>query len=76
MYFSKVKLYDSIFYLLSMWFWLINETIDFISGMPAPQFGDEYSWVRGSQLVQGSRFKVQAVSVFRFDLCKMFSRTP
>jgi hypothetical protein len=25
-----------------------------VSGMPAPQFGDESSWVRGSELVQGS----------------------
>jgi hypothetical protein len=27
---------------------------ELVSGMPAPQFGGESSWVRGSELVQGS----------------------
>jgi hypothetical protein len=39
------------------------------TGMPAPQFGDESSCVRGSE-------EVQEVPVFPFDLCKMFSHTP
>jgi hypothetical protein len=42
-----------------------------VSGMPAPQLGDESSWVRGSELVQGS-----SSSVFRPDWCKIISRTP
>jgi hypothetical protein len=36
-----------------MWFWPVNEMIELVSGMPAPQFGDESSWVRGSELLQG-----------------------
>jgi hypothetical protein len=40
-----------------MWFRPVNEATELVSGMPAPQFGDEdQSW-----------FKVQAVPVFRFD---------
>jgi hypothetical protein len=27
-------------YQLLMWFWLFNETIELVSGMPVPQFGD------------------------------------
>jgi hypothetical protein len=38
-----------------MWFWPVNEMTELVSGMPAAQFGDESSWVRGSELVQGSR---------------------
>jgi hypothetical protein len=34
--------------------WGVNEMIELASGIPAPQFGDESSWVRGSELVQGS----------------------
>jgi hypothetical protein len=34
---------------------------ELVSGMPAPQFGDE----------DQSRFKVQAVPVFLFDWCEM-----
>jgi hypothetical protein len=37
-----------------MWFWPVSEMIELVSGMPAPQFGDESSWVGGSELVQGS----------------------
>jgi hypothetical protein len=37
-----------------MWFWPVNEIIDLVSGMPAPQFGDESSWVQESELVKGS----------------------
>jgi hypothetical protein len=40
-YFSKPKLYDSVFYQLLMWFSPVNEMIELISGMPAPQFGYE-----------------------------------
>jgi hypothetical protein len=41
-----------------MWFWPVDERIELVSGMPAPQFGDEdQSW-----------FKVPAEPVFRFDL--------
>jgi hypothetical protein len=43
-----------------MCFWPFNEMIELVFGMPASQFRDESSWVRGSELVQ-------AVSVFRFD---------
>jgi hypothetical protein len=28
-----------------MWFWPVNEMTELVSGMPAPQFGDESSWV-------------------------------
>jgi hypothetical protein len=37
-----------------MWFWAVNEMIELVSGMPVPQFGDESSWVQGSELVLGS----------------------
>jgi hypothetical protein len=37
-----------------MWFCPVNEMIELVSGIPAPQFGGEFSWVRGSELVQGS----------------------
>jgi hypothetical protein len=43
-----------------------------VSGMPAPQFGDEPSCECEDQ----SWFKVEAVPVFRFDWWKMFSHTP
>jgi hypothetical protein len=50
-----------------MWFWLVNEMIKFVSGMSAPQFGDESSWVLGSHLVQGpSGFCVS--SLLRHDV--------
>jgi hypothetical protein len=42
------------FYQLLMLFWPVNEMTELVSGMPEPQFGDEYSWVRGSELVHGS----------------------
>jgi hypothetical protein len=38
---------------LLMWFSPINETTELVSGMPAPQLGDESLPVRGSELVQG-----------------------
>jgi hypothetical protein len=28
---------------LLMWFWPVNEMIELVSGMPAPQFGEESS---------------------------------
>jgi hypothetical protein len=37
-----------------MWFWPVNEMIELVSGMPAPQLGDETLGMRGSMLVQGS----------------------
>jgi hypothetical protein len=37
-----------------MWACPVNETTELVSGMAAPQFEDESSWVRGSELVQGS----------------------
>jgi hypothetical protein len=51
-------------------FWRVNEVTELVSGMPAPQFGDESSWVRGSDVVQGS--SGSCVSFW----CKMFSRNP
>jgi hypothetical protein len=36
--------------------------IELVSGMPTPQFGEEFR-----QCEDQSRFKVQAVLVFRFD---------
>jgi hypothetical protein len=53
-----------------MRFWPVNEINELVSGMPAPQFGDE-----SSEGEDQSWFKVQAVPVFRFDRYKMFSRT-
>jgi hypothetical protein len=46
-----------------MWFWPVNETTELVSGMPAPQFGDESSRVRGSGMVQGSRGSVRSFGV-------------
>jgi hypothetical protein len=54
-----------------MWFWPVNEMTELVSSMPTPQLGanlrecEDQNW-----------FKSQAVPMFRFDLCKMFSRTP
>jgi hypothetical protein len=48
-----------------MWFLAVNEMIELLSDMSAPHFGDEYTWMRESELVP----------VFRFDLCEMFPRT-
>jgi hypothetical protein len=38
-----------------MWFWLASEMIELVSGMPAPQFGDESSL--SARISTGSRFK-------------------
>jgi hypothetical protein len=54
-----------------MWLWPVNEMIEFVSGMPAPQFGDEFC-----ECEDQSWFKVQAVPVFHLYWCKMFPRTP
>jgi hypothetical protein len=32
----------------------VNEKTELVSGIIAPHFGDESSWVRGSELIQGS----------------------
>jgi hypothetical protein len=42
-YFSKAKLYDLIFYQLLKLFWPVSEIIELVSGMLAPQCGDESS---------------------------------
>jgi hypothetical protein len=52
-----------------MWFWPVNGMIELVSGMPAPQYGDE------SSCEDQSRFKVQAVPMFRFDWRKILSLT-
>jgi hypothetical protein len=44
-----------------------------VSGMPAPQFWDESSWVRGSDLVQGPSGSFR---FFPLDWCKLFSCAP
>jgi hypothetical protein len=46
-----------------MWFWPVNEMIELVSGMPASQFRDESSWVRGSELVQVSSGSVRCLCV-------------
>jgi hypothetical protein len=46
-----------------MWFWPVNEMIELVSGMPAPQFGDESSLSEGSELVQGSSGSVGCLRV-------------
>jgi hypothetical protein len=56
------------FSLILLWQWPVNEMIESISGMPVLQYGDESSRVLGPELVQD-------VPVFRFDWCKVFSRT-
>jgi hypothetical protein len=38
-----------------MWFWPVNEMIELLSGMPAPQFGEESSL--SARFRAGSRFK-------------------
>jgi hypothetical protein len=63
--------------MLLMWVWPVKEMTELVSGMPAPKFYDESSWVRGLELVQGSsgsffRFDIRCVRVFP----KMCSRTP
>jgi hypothetical protein len=55
---------------LLMWFCPVDGMTELVSGMPAPQFGEESSRVRGSEL------KVQAVPVFRFDDVKCFPLRP
>jgi hypothetical protein len=57
-----------------MCFWLVIDIIEIGSDMPAPQFGEESSRVRGSELVQ-------TVSVFCLDVkrrapTKTYPRTP
>jgi hypothetical protein len=37
-----------------MRFWPVNEMTELVSGLLTPPFGDEFSSVRGSKLVQGS----------------------
>jgi hypothetical protein len=46
-----------------MWFWFVNEIIEFVSGIPAPQFGDESSLVQALELVQGSSGSVRCFRV-------------
>jgi hypothetical protein len=48
---------------LLLWLWPVNEMIELVSGLPAPEFEDESFWLQGSELVQGSddserRFRV------------------
>jgi hypothetical protein len=38
-----------------MWFWPVNEMTELVSGMPAPQFGDESS--ECEKIRAGSKFK-------------------
>jgi hypothetical protein len=54
-----------------MYFWPVNEMIELVSGMPAPQFRDESPWA-----LDQSWFNVQTIIVLRFFSCKMFSFTP
>jgi hypothetical protein len=53
-----------------MWFRPVNETIELVTGMSAPQFRDEFR-----ECEDQSWIKVQAVPVFRSEWCKMFSHT-
>jgi hypothetical protein len=57
------------FYQLLIWFWPVNEMIELVCGMPAPQFGDE-SFVR-SKIRAGSSFKqfLCFVLLFLFYYC-------
>jgi hypothetical protein len=50
-----------------MWFWPVNEMIELVSGKSGKNLHEyeDQSW-----------FEDQAVSVFRFDWCKIFSYTP
>lgn len=41
-----------------MWFWSANEIIELVPGIPVPQFRDESSWIRGSELVRSSSVSV------------------
>jgi hypothetical protein len=78
MYFSKAKLCDYTFYHLLMWFWHVHEMAELVSGIPAPHFGDESSWMRESA---GSRFRrflclvLIDIRCFRIQP-KISSRTP
>jgi hypothetical protein len=45
-----------------MRFWPVNEMTELVSGTPAPQFGDESSRVRGSELVQAVEHLTRIVS--------------
>jgi hypothetical protein len=51
---------------LLMLFWPSNEMNEIVSGMPARQFGDEYSRVRGSELIQGSSMGFVLIDVRSF----------
>jgi hypothetical protein len=48
----------------------MNDMIELASGIPAPQF-----WDNLRECEEQNWFKVQAVPVFRFELCKIFLRT-
>jgi hypothetical protein len=45
-----------------MRFWPVNEIIELVSGMPAPQFRDDLC-----ECEDQSRFKVQEVAMFHFN---------
>jgi hypothetical protein len=62
-----------------MWFWPVNVMTELVSGMPAPQFGDESSLsvkIRvGSRFKRFLRFVLIGVRCFRVPP-KMSSCTP
>jgi hypothetical protein len=58
------------FYQLLMWFGPVNEMIELVSGMQHHNSGMNHR-----EYEDQSWFKVQVVPVFRFDRCKMSSRT-
>jgi hypothetical protein len=67
-YFPKARLYYLICSILRMWFWPVSVMLESASGTSAPQFGDESSWVPGSELFQGSNvssFLLSDVGYFR-----------
>jgi hypothetical protein len=52
------------FYPLLMWLWPVHDINQRVSGMPSPQFGNESSWIRGSELVQRASGCVRSFHVF------------
>jgi hypothetical protein len=59
-----------------MWFWHVNEMIELLSGMPGTQIGNESSWVRGSELVQGVELLLDLTfrRLVRHDHCPLSHR--
>jgi hypothetical protein len=66
----------TIFFQLLIWFLHVNEMTEIVSGLPAPQYGEESSWVLGSELVQGSNGSCVSFQLICFRIPLRCLRTP